>query len=115
MKQSIFMLVLSTIFLSSCASEIIKPNELTPEKRIHLESKLKNYQRKAWWHKGVGHYMKGMALFSVWAVNNCAQEITFFAWLGAAPTCLQISADGYAIAAEYQQKIEKIQKKLAKK
>lgn len=108
-----YIFVILSISLPVSGSEVRK-QPLTTEQRTQLAAKIEKYQKQKYLHKGIGHYMRGVTLFSYWAVNECGYEIRFMAWLVLAPLSHKIAMDGFRWADIYQKKIDALQLTLDK-
>ena len=108
-----YIFVILSISLPMNGSEV-RYQPLTPEQRTEIAAEIEQYQKEKNLHKGIGHYMRGVTLFSFWAVNNCGYEIRFMAWLVLAPLSHKISMDGFRWADKYQKKIDALKMTLEK-
>lgn len=112
-RKTAFIFVLLNISSHMSGSEP-RVQPLTAEQRTQLAAEIDACQKQKYLHKGIGHYMRGVTLFSYWAVNNCGYEIRFMAWLVLAPLSHKISMDGFRCADLYQKKIDELKKTLNK-
>lgn len=112
MKQLFLIFCLVGSYSYASEYSLICHKQLTIQERTDLHNQLKKYERKAFLHQGVGHYFKGAAIFTLWAMDRTPSEFNFLVWFMAMPSCLKISADAYAIAQEYKEASKEIKNKL---
>lgn len=112
MKKLLFLLLLASAQSYSSENKLVSKT-ITAQDRVKLEAELKKCHSRASFHHGVGHYFKGAAIFTIWAMSTAAEPYQCLAWVGCLPACLQLSCDGFAIAKEYSQRAQEIKRTLA--
>ncbi|BDC35007.1 hypothetical protein Noda2021_09650 [Candidatus Dependentiae bacterium Noda2021] len=113
MKTILFLLMLGSTLSYSSENKLVLKKTITAQDRAHLEAELKKCDSRADFYQGFGHYFKGAAIFTIWAMSTATEPYQCLAWLGSLPACLQLSWDGFDIAKENRKRAQEIKRTLA--